>query len=139
MWAISCFFPCSVLIKSTLPILNISKIGGAVTEVTNRLVQEKQLGAVVLETCPTRWKKAPQGVICCTDASCIQLSHLLNLFLVNFHHAITAWPELAKPEKQSSPAFQKPLKMQGETAKESKVTLECILIPSAVLQLTKET
>jgi len=29
--------------------------------------------------------------------------------------------------------------MQGETAKESKVTLECILIPSAVLQLTKET
>ena len=54
------FFSRSVLIKSTLPILNISKIGGAVTQVTNRLVQEKQLGAVVLETCPTRWKKALQ-------------------------------------------------------------------------------
>ena len=31
---------------------------GAATQVTNRLVQEEQLGAVVLETCPTRWKKA---------------------------------------------------------------------------------
>ena len=30
------------------------------TSVTNRLVQEKQLGAVVLETCPTRWKKVGQ-------------------------------------------------------------------------------